>query len=178
MEIVDQFIILATVILLCSWCYLAWSLYKNKTSFVKFPPYGVPTCPFLYSYDAKNKKCLLNKAAFEAHTGGGTSDVMKEYSEDLTPYDRDRPCATHKILESDVGRTVQWDGLRYGEDVPNEYKQCCDTGTLLDDEKCANRFSNDPMEIDFGNVNNRGRSWWRSSYFGGSKSGRLGSGRR
>lgn len=171
MEIIDQFIILSTVVLLCAWCYLAWSLYKSRTSFMKFPPYGVPNCPFLYSYDSATKRCLLNKKAFELHKGKGTSDVMKGYDDELKPYNRERPCATHKELETIGGHTVQWDGLKYGEDVPNEYKQCCSTGTLSDDDKCVNRFSDEPMEIDFGNVNGRGRSWWRSSYFGGSRRG-------
>jgi len=170
MEIIDQFIILSTVILLCAWCYLAWSLYKSKTSFMKFPPYGVPNCPFLYSYDSKEKKCLLNTKAFEVHKGKGTSDVMKGYNEILEPYNRDRPCVTHNKLQAIGGHTVQWDGLKYGEDVPNEYNQCCspETETLKDNEKCVNRFSDVPMEIDFGNVNSQGRSWWRYPYIGGS----------
>lgn len=170
MEIIDLFIILSTVILLCSWSFLAWSLYTGNTNFKKFPPYGVPTCPFLYNYDKDIGQCSLNNKAFEAHQGEGTPAIKATYLKQVGPYDRKLPCMTHNELNTISSPTLSWDGLRYGDDAPNEYKECCNADTVADNEKCTRFFSDEPMEIDFGYGNGLGRRW-SSSKIGTGRNG-------
>ena len=89
MSIVEIFIVLLTVVLLCSWAYLAWAYNNESKIFKRFPPYGISHCPLHWKLN-DDKQCIKNENIY-----GHATDTVS-----VLPYDRDKPCESYNAHKS------------------------------------------------------------------------------
>lgn len=147
MSIVEIFIVLLTVVLLCSWAYLAWTYNHESKVFKRFPPYGVSRCPMHWVLN-EDKKCERNEAIY----GPARKD------EKVSPYNHENPCQSYSEHKADgLLAKENWDGYMVQSDenaFSNEYEKCCVNNVIRDNEQCKSLFSPRPGdEMAFGGRN-------------------------
>lgn len=108
MDVIELFIVLCTVVLLCSWSFIIYTNWKGRSDLVKFPPYGYDDCPIGYQLDKDGTKCEKK------------SHLSKIFSAPADPFNKN-VAAHHKLTSKSVcefynlyknhDKKLAWDGL-------------------------------------------------------------------
>jgi hypothetical protein len=144
MDVIELFVVLCTVVLLCSWAFMIYSNWKGKSQVVRFPPYGFDECPIGYRLDESGSNCT-------------SKDQLGKVYNDI-PTNVPANSAAHSKLTSknvctffeeykDKG-TLAWDGLP----TKSTYKdpQASKVRKILDN--CCTAGGNTCSSLDFSRI--------------------------
>lgn len=105
MDVIDIFLVIFTVVLFCSWGYIVWANWKGKNYIIKFPPYGLDTCPIGY--------ILTNEDSTKCNP---KHQLTKINTSQLTPIDSNKSKDLCQFVTTHLDKqSTLWDG------VPNKY---------------------------------------------------------
>ncbi len=144
MDVIELFVVLCTVVLLCSWAFMIYSNWKGKNQVVRFPPYGFDECPIGYRLNDKGDKCDAKDQLTNVYTG---------HVKDVT----NNSAAHSKLTSSDVctffkeykdKEKLAWDGLP----TKSTYKdpQSSKVRKILDN--CCTAGGNTCSSLDFSRI--------------------------
>ena len=134
MDVIELFVVLCTVVLLCSWAFMIYSNWKSQRNMIQFPPYGYDECPIGYRLDiTDNTKCTP-----KLHTKEIRKDSMDSVSVNPAANDKmtsNNVCAFYNAYKENS--TLAWDGLptksTYKDPEASKARQildgCCADGT-------------------------------------------------
>lgn len=142
-DVIDSFVIVCTVVLLCAWGFMIYTNWKGKDYAIKFPPYGYDICPIGYRKGTTTNKCESKGDLKKYFTNMPENVNINEQTVD-PKYSSKQLCAFFneaKKHEQDSGKII-WDGLPTKKSHPNVedntvYKllnSCCENIDGSDDD--------------------------------------------
>lgn len=107
MGTIEMFVVICTVVLLCSWGYIIWSNW-NSDKLVRFPPYGFDSCPIGYVLNEQGTSCQ-GKVDYNDFFNGGSSvksqPVMQSHPTSL------QVCKMFEDVQKESGDNMIFDGI-------------------------------------------------------------------
>lgn len=148
-DVIDSFVIVCTVVLLCAWGFMIYTNWKGKDYAIKFPPYGYDICPVGYKQSTSNAKVCERKADLSKYFTRMPENVninektvdMQYSSKELCNFFNDA-----KKHEQNSGKVI-WDGLPTKKSHPNVedstvyqlLNSCCEKAEGSTDDQVSSR---------------------------------------
>lgn len=123
MDVIELFVVLSTVVLLCSWGFIIYSNWEGSNKMIRFPPYGYDSCPIGYYLNHLGTQCEpkaqlthightrlptidVNPAANTTLNKTKVCNLFKEYNDELTAWDGLPTKATYKNPQLSKAYTI------------------------------------------------------------------------
>lgn len=143
-DVIDSFVIVCTVVLLCAWGFMIYTNWKGKDYAIKFPPYGYDICPIGYKQSTRNDKQCEKKSDLSKYFTNMPKTVnINEDTVNLQYSSKDMCNFFNKAKEE----TVIWDGLPTKKSHPNIedstvyqlLNSCCEKAEGSADDQVSSR---------------------------------------